>query len=364
MPRQGIDRVFLSIVLILLFAGLFIFVSAALGTLARSESKFDNLLMSQLLFGLLGGSVAMYITSRIKYQFWRKNAFWIFLGSVILAGLVFVPGIGMEHGGARRWIDLGITTFQPGEALKFGVIVYLSAWFSSYHKQIHSPVFGLLPFLLMLGITGGLLLAQPDTGTFLIAVGAGTAMFFAAGGKWRYVVLLFVLGAVLIGGLAVWKPYIRDRISTLITLDDFQGSGYQVRQAMIAIGSGEIFGRGFGQSVQKFNYLPEAHGDSIFAVFGEEFGFVGASALIMLYVVFALRGLWIAGHAPDMFSGLLVVGIIILLTGQSFINIGSMINLLPLTGVPLVFVSHGGTALLIAMAEVGILLNISRYRRV
>ena len=360
---RSVDRIFLTIVLCLLGAGTLIFVSAALGTLARSESKFDNLLMSQLLFGLLGGSAAMYITSRIKYQFWRKRAFWIFLGTVALSALVFVPGVGMEHGGARRWIDLGITTFQPGEVLKFGLIAYLAGWFASYHKRMHSPVFSLIPFLFMLAITGGLLLAQPDTGTFMIAAAAGVAMLIAAGGKWRYVVLIFILGGVLVGGLAMWKPYIRERISTLIFLDDFQGSGYQVRQAMIAIGSGELFGRGFGQSVQKFNYLPEAHGDSIFAVAAEEFGFIGTFLLVLLYLLFALRGLWIAGRAPDVFSQLFAVGLIVLLTAQSFINIASMLNLIPLTGVPLVFVSHGGTALFIAMAEVGILLNISRYRK-
>lgn len=360
---RSVDRILLTIVLCLLSAGLLIFFSASLGTLARSASKFDNLILSQLVFGLLGGGVAMYVTSRIKYQFWRRHAFWIFLATIGLALLVFVPGIGMEHGGARRWIDLGITTFQPGEALKFGVVVYIAAWFASFQKRVNSPLFGFLPFLIMLGITGGLLLAQPDTGTFMIAVAAGMAMLIAAGGRWRHIFLVILLGVGLIAGMAVWKPYVRDRISTLIHLDDFQGSGYQVRQSLIAIGSGEFFGKGFGQSVQKFNYLPEAQGDSIFAVAAEEFGFIGASLLVILYLLFALRGLWISAHAPDVFGGLLSVGIVILLTAQSFINIGSMLNLLPLTGVPLMFVSHGGTALLIAMAEVGILLNISRYRK-
>lgn len=361
--RHSVDRIFLAIVITLLTLGFFIFVSASLGILARNESQFISVLTGQIGFGLVFGSIAMYICARLKYQFWRKYAFWVFGVTIILSILVFVPGVGMEHGGARRWLDLRITTLQPGELLKFGVIVYLAAWFTFVRKRIQSPYFGFYPLLALLGIAGALLLGQPDTGTFLIAVAAGMAMYIAAGARFREMVILVLLGATLLGGVAVWKPYVRERITTLIHHDDFQGAGYQVRQSLIAIGSGGVFGTGFGQSVQKFNYLPEAQGDSIFAVAGEELGFVGTTTIVLLYVLFALRGLWIAGHAPDHFSGLLAVGLVILITSQSFINIGSMLAIAPLTGVPLVFISHGGTALMVAMAEVGILLNISRYRQ-
>ncbi len=363
MQRHGVDKIFLTITLTLLCVGFFIFSSATLGTLDSGQKKFWNILMGQILFGMVGGGISMYICSRIKYQFWRKQAFWIFLAAIILCILVFIPGIGMEHGGARRWIDLGITTVQPGEALKFGVILYLATWFTFVKKRIHSMYFGFYPLLGLLGIAGALLLAQPDTGTFLIAVCAGTAMYVAGGARWRDLIIIFLMSIILLGAVAVWKPYVMDRITTLIHHDDFQGSGYQVRQSLIAIGSGELFGKGLGQSVQKFTYLPEAQGDSIFAVAGEEFGFLGSTIIVILYLLFALRGLWIAAHAPDRFSGLLAVGLVILITAQSFINIGSMLALAPLTGVPLVFISHGGTALLVAMTEVGILLNISRYRQ-
>ncbi len=362
MRRQGVDRIFLSIVIALIGAGFFIFVSATLGILAKDAGQFTNILIGQLGFGLLLGSAAMFICSHIKYQFWRKYAFWILAAAIVLALLVFVPGIGMEHGGAKRWLNLRITTFQPGEVLKFAVIVYLAAWFTFARKRISSPYFGIYPLLGLLAIAGTLLLGQPDTGTFLIAVFAGMAIFVAAGARWRELLILAVMGVVLLGGVAMWKPYVRERITTLIHHDDFQGAGYQVRQSLIAIGSGGIFGKGLGQSVQKFNYLPEAQGDSIFAVLGEELGFFGSVIIIMLYSLFALRGLWIAAHAPDRFSGLLAVGLVILITAQSYINIGSMLAIVPLTGVPLVFISHGGTALMVAMAEVGILLNISRYR--
>jgi cell division protein FtsW len=363
MHRNSVDHIFLILVISLLLAGFFIFLSASFGALDRNAGKFDNLLFSQIILGFMGGGIAMYITSSlIKYNLLRNYAFWIFIGSAILALFVFVPGIGMEHGGAKRWIDVGITTFQPGEILKFGIVVYLAAWFTVFKRKIHSPYFGIYPMLAIIGVAAGLLLAQPDFGTFAIAATAGVAMYITAGAGFRDLSVLLVVGIVMILGMALWKPYFIDRISTFLIHDDFQGSGYQVRQSLIAIGSGEVWGRGFGQSVQKFHYLPESHGDSIFAVATEEFGFVGATILILLYVAFALRGLWIASKAPDNFGKFLAVGLVTLITSQSFLNIGSMLNLVPLTGVPLVFISHGGTALAVAMAEVGILLNISRHR--
>ncbi|MDO8521448.1 MAG: putative peptidoglycan glycosyltransferase FtsW [bacterium] len=362
MKRQGVDVLFLGIVLALLVAGFFIFVSASMGSLMRGDTMFNNIVVGQILFGFIGGGICMFIASRIKYTFWRKHALLILCTTIIFATLVFVPGLGMEHGGAKRWIDLGITTFQPGELLKFGLIVYLAAWLALFHKRIRSPYFGIVPLMIFFAIAAGLLLKQPDFGTFAIATAAGILMFLAAGAAMRDIFLLGLIALIAFGGMALSKPYFLDRISTFLHPDDFQGSGYQVRQALIAIGSGGPLGRGYGQSIQKFNYLPEAHGDSIFAVAAEEFGFWGTTLLVLLYLLFALRGLWIGARAPDMFGGLLVVGLVMLVLTQSFVNVASMLNLLPLTGVPLVFVSHGGTALLVAMAEVGIILNISRYR--
>lgn len=363
-PSRGVDKIFLSIVLSLLGLGFLIFVSAALGTLANNEQKFTSLLVGQIGFGLFLGGIGMFVASRIKYIFWRRFAFWILIASIICSALVFVPGIGMEHGGARRWLDLRITTFQPGEFLKFGIILYLATWFTFIKKRISSPYFGFYPLMGMFGVTGALLLSQPDTGTFIIAAAGGTAMYIAAGAKVRELALLLLLAVGLIAGLAFTRPYVMDRITTFFEHDDLQGSGYQINQSLIAIGAGGLFGQGLGQSIQKFNYLPEAHGDSVFAVASEEMGFVGASVLVLLYVLFGLRGLWIASRAPDRFSGLFAVGLVILIVSQSFTNIGAMLALAPLTGIPLIFVSQGGTALLIAMVEVGILLNISRYRRV
>jgi len=360
--RKGVDRIFLAIVVTLIVVGFLIFVSASFGTWAKNSSKFLNLLLSQIVFGLCGGLALMYIASKMRLVILRKYAFWIFLTSVIIALLVLVPGLGMEHGGAKRWIDLGFTTFQPGELLKLGVIIYLATWLTLHKKRIHSALFGIYPLLAVLGIACAIFLAQRDTGSFLVVGFAGTAMYIAAGARWRDIAMLFLIAIIGLGALAMWRPYVLDRFETLWNHDDMQGSGYQLKQSLIAIGSGEITGKGFGQSIQKFNYLPEAHGDSIFAVAGEEFGFIGSTFLVLLYILFGLRGLWISAHAENTFSALLVVGLVTVIMSQSFINISSMLGLVPVTGVPLVFVSHGGTALLFALLSIGLILNVSRHR--
>jgi cell division protein FtsW len=190
-------------------------------------------------------------------------------------------------------------------------------------------------------------------------------MLISAGEKLRHVAVLFLLAVVAIGVLAIFRPYVMQRITTFINpANDPQGAGYQIQQSLIAVGSGRITGRGFGQSIQKFNFLPEPIGDSIFAVASEEFGFIGAASLILLMTFFTLRGLKIATRAQDSFGGLLTIGIVILIITQSFINIGAMLAVLPLSGLPLIFVSQGGSALLLALAEVGIILNISKTARV
>jgi len=206
-----------------------------------------------------------------------------------------------------------------------------------------------------------ILLSQPDTGTLLSILIAGLSMFFVAGGRFRHLLFLTVIAAVGIGVIIFTRPYALDRVRTFIDPSaDPLGSGYQIRQALIAIGSGQLSGRGFGQSIQKFSFLPEPLGDAVFAVAAEEFGFLGSIFIVFMFLAFTLRGLRISGRAPDQFSRLLALGIVILISSQSFINIAAMLGVLPLTGVPLLFVSHGGSALLFALAEVGVVLNISK----
>lgn len=361
---KKIDRSFFIIVVILVVSGFLIFTSASLGLLARGGAKFSQVAFNQILFGIVGGSIALLITSRIPYRFWKKNAFYIFILSIIATLFVFIPGVGLEFGGARRWLDLGITSFQPAELLKIGFIMYLAAYFSSLRTKIKKPIHGLFPFIGTLGVVSLILLSQPDTGTLVVMFAAGIAMFFVAGAKWSHIFSIAGAAAVGVGILAYIRPYVRERIfSFLNPASDPLGASYQIQQSLISIGSGEWFGRGFGQSIQKFNFLPEPIGDSIFSVAAEEFGFIGSIIIISIFLAFAFRGYKIATKAPDYFSGLLVVGIVTLIVSQSFINIGAMLGILPLTGLPLPFISHGGTALFFALAEVGIVLNISKYMK-
>jgi cell division protein FtsW len=214
----------------------------------------------------------------------------------------------------------------------------------------------------MLLIVGVILLIQPDTGSLLVIGLAAVAMFIAAGARWLHILGIAGIGASGLAVLAYMRPYIRERLLTFLsTTSDPLGAGYQIKQSLIAIGSGKWFGRGVGQSIQKFDFVPEPVGDSIFAIFAEEWGFVGVIALIGLFIAFALRGYKIAADQSDTFGQLLVVGLITLIAAQSFVNISAMIGLMPLTGLPLIFVSHGGTALFTALASVGIVLNVSRH---
>lgn len=356
------DRYFLGIVILITVIGLFSFVSASLGILTRSEEKFYGVIFNQIVLGLVGGFGVLWLTMHIPYLFWRKNAFYIFLLTLGLTVLVFVPVLGFSHNGAQRWISIGPISFQPAEFLKIGFIIYFSTWLAWTQKKSQSVKHRILPLLVLLSIVALILLKQPDTKSLILISVSALVMLFVSGVPWKWVI---GIGSICVAGLivlALLRPYVMSRINTYINpSSDPKGSSYQLQQSLIAIGSGGIFGRGLGQSVQKFKYLPEPQGDSVFAVIGEEFGFVGSSILVILYVFLAVRGYKIAIMAPDNFGRYLVVGIITLIVGQSFLNITSLVGLFPLTGVPLVFISHGGTSLLIALAASGMVLNVSRY---
>jgi cell division protein FtsW len=357
-----IDKFFLYTVIALLVLGYISFVSASFGVLARSSSKFWSIMISQTIGLVLGGGL-MYWFSRIDYKLWRKYAFFIFIISIGLTILVFIPSISLEHGGARRWIDIGPISFQPVEILKIAFVMYFAGWLSWVKGKAKQVKYGVLPLVIMLGIVAGILLQQPDTKSIILIFIASSSMLLLSGIPWKYILYGFLGGAILFIALALSKPYLMQRVKTFMDPSaDRLGSSYQLDHSLIAIGSGGVFGRGLGQSVQKFTFLPEPQGDSIFAVIGEEFGLIGTMTIVILFLMFGLRGLRIAYRAPDSFGRLMVAGIVILLVAQSFLNIASIIGLFPLTGVPLVFISHGGTSLMIAMAAIGIVLNVSRYQ--
>ena len=361
--KKKVDRFFLITVLILTVVGLAMFISASLGVLAKSKPTFYSILISQLGLGLCAGLILMYFGQKITYKFWRKSAFFIFLLSLALTAAVFIPALGVSHSGAERWIGIGPISFQPAEILKLGFVIYFAAWLTWAKSKIESFKSGVLPFLGMLAVVGFILLNQPDTKSFILIAGTGVVMLFLAGAPVKNIFLICTLAALTLAVLVIFTPYLKERVQTFIDpSQDTQGASYQIQQSLIAIGSGGIFGRGYGQSIQKFSYLPEPQGDSIFAVLGEEFGFIGTVTIIVLYLFFALRGFRIANNSPDSFSRLLAFGIVILITMQAMMHIASITGVLPLTGVPLPFVSQGGTSLAINLAAVGIILQISKHR--
>jgi cell division protein FtsW len=357
------DRIFASIVLVLVIGGIALFSSATLGLLARVNSSPWKLVVSQLVLGLIPGLVALFIFRYISAKRLASLVVPMYVFSIILTLLVFVPHVGLTLNGARRWINLGFTTFQPGEFLKITVLLMLASYLAHAKDKIQDIRSGLIPFCIIVGIPCGLLLLEPNTSTMLIIAASAACLYFLAGAPWRDFGIMLAGVLVLLTALVIVRPYLKDRIMTFIhPSHNAQTSGYHIQQSLIAIGSGGWGGRGFGQSVQKFNYLPEAESDSVFAVYGEEFGFIGAVLLVLLFVAFAMRGLMIASEASTMFGSLAATGLTLLITFSAFLNIGALLGILPLTGLPLPFISHGGTALMAALASVGIILNVAANR--
>lgn len=355
---------FFLLVLAAALAGLAIFASATLGLLARQESFISKgiLLQAGLGFGL--GMLGLFIAKTISFAWIRKAAPYLYLLGLAATALVFVPGIGLRANGATRWIDLGFTTVQPAEFLKVGMVLVLAWWLAPHARQLSDPKKGLLPFLFIIGMPAFILLMQPNTSTTLLLIATGAVMYFAAGAPWRDFGILAVLGIAAIGSVILMRPYVLDRITTFLDPSaDALSSGYQIQQSLISIGSGGLLGRGFGQSVGKFNYLPEPDGDSVFAVFAEETGFIGATLLLALFIALAARGIVIAGNSRELFGGLVALGLSFLLIFQAFINISAMLGIIPLTGLPLPFISHGGTALLATLIMCGLILNVASLRK-
>ncbi len=364
MKKIKVDIPFLISVIILSLAGFLIFSSASLGLLSKQASIYSDVATKQAVLGLGLGTIACICLAQFDYRKYKAYALPFFIGSIILTLLVFVPGIGWSHGGAKRWIGLRIISFQPSEILKIATIIYLATWFSNVKEKVSTMRYGLVPFGVIVSIVGVVLLLQPDTDTFAIIACAGLAMYFVSGGRWKHIGLLAGIGLLLLGGLILTRPYLLQRVMTFVNpATSARGAGYQIQQSFIALGSGGFAGRGFGQSIQKFNFLPEPIGDSIFAVAGEEFGFIGTVSLVLLFLFFCFRGLKIANKTSDQFGRLLVIGIVILITAQAFVNIGAMVGIIPLSGITLPFVSHGGTSLAMTLAMTGIVLNISKQQK-
>jgi cell division protein FtsW len=361
--ENKINRLFLASVIILTISGFVMFLSASLGLLTQNGVSFSTVAIKQSI-SLIIGLIIFFSLSKVKYTFFRKIAFFILLFAIVLNLLLFIPQISIFHGGASRWLSIGFFSFQPSEFLKIAFIIYAAAWIQHVKEKIKSWKFGLLPYLILTAILGILLLSQSDTDTLIIIAFTGLLMFFIAGMPIKHIIIVGGILCTLIVGVVILRPYAKERIMTFFNKgNDTLGSGYQINQSLIAIGSGQFLGRGFGQSIQKFGYLPQPTDDSIFAVSAEEFGFIGSTLLIALYLLFAISSFKIGTSTSDSFGGFVAIGIAILIITESFMNMAAMLGLMPLFGVPLLFVSHGGTALIITLAAAGIVANISKFTK-
>ncbi len=360
MGDKKIDKPFFFATMALVISGIFIFYSAALGFASRQNLEYSNLIFNQLVIGLCAGSFLAFVVFSIKYTTLRKIAPWIFIISFIALFLVFIPGLGYGYNGAKRWVDIFGVSFQPIELLKISSIIFFSAWISKYQKRNEKTRFGIFSLGLLIGLCAIPLILQPDFDGIIILAIPLIAILFASNAPLKEMLIFGSIGVILLGGVGLSIDHVRTRaLSFLNSEEDSQGANFQVRQALIAVGSGEFFGKGYGQSIQKFKYLPEPAGDSIFAVYSEEMGFLGAVALILLYTFWALRGYKLAHLSKDNFAKYFIVGAVTLIITQSFINIASMLAIVPVVGMPLVFISQGGTALMINLCIVGIILNMS-----
>ena len=299
------------------------------------------------------GFTALGLTSLIPYQFYKKFSQPVMIAALLLLIAVLIPGIGFEAQGARRWIDLGFAVLQPSEFTKLAIIMYLSSWLAN-HQRIG-------PFVFIIGVVLGLIMLQPDLGTALIVGGVGLLLYYVSGGSLKRISLTLLVGLVIGGILIIASPYRLNRLKTFIDpTSDPLGTSYHIRQVLIAIGSGGISGQGIGKSRQKYQYLPEASTDSIFAIIAEETGFIGALCVIGALFSLIHHGLRIAKDAHDPFGQLLGTGIISWIGLQIIINLSAMVALIPLTGVPLPLISYGGSSLIVILAALGIVINIAR----
>lgn len=358
------DRMFFLLVLGIVLAGLAIFSSAALGLLARESSSVSQDIMLQAGLGFGLGFLALVVARALPLAQVKRFAPYIYGATILFTLLVFIPGIGLHAKGATRWIDLGFTTVQPAEFLKIGFVLALAWWLTPRTRQLSSYKSGLIPFIILLAIPTAILVIQPNNSTALLIIATGAVMYFAAGAPWRDFGILIFVAIIGFAIIASVRPYVLERVKTFFDPSaNSLSTGYQIQQSLIAIGSGGLLGRGFGQSVEKFNYLPEPSGDSVFAVFAEETGFLGASILLILFVALAARGIVIAGDSRDLFGGLVALGFSFIIILQAFFNICAMLGIIPLTGLPLPFISHGGTALLATLLSCGLILNVAAHRK-
>lgn len=360
--NQSPDYFLLTLFLVLIIFGLIILASAS-SPMARI--KFGDsfyYLKRQIIYGLFPGILGFLFAYFFNYQNYKKIIFYILLINIFLLILVKFSPLGLNFGGSSRWLKLGPIIFQPSELLKITYIIYISAWLSNVRaNRIYDFKKGLVPFIIISGLIGFLLYIQPATSIIFILLGSGLLLYFIGGARLRYVFLIFFLGIIGIGIMSLFtSEYRLQRIKSFFDSSDIYGNAYQSTQALITIGSGGLTGFGFGKSTTKARTLPEPLGDSIFAVAAQELGFIGSSSLVILLSLLVLRLFWLAIKNKDRFGQLILCGFGLIFGIESLIHIAVLVKLFPVTGIPLPFVSYGGTFFAVSMTMIGIALNISK----
>lgn len=343
--------------IILSTVGIFILYESSTYTAALNIGDKYYFVKNQSIWLALGITLSIFV-SRINYKRYYKLALPMLLGSLVLLVLVFLPGIGLELKGAHRWINLGFTVLQPSEIMKVSMTLYLAAWLS---VKENGRVFA---FLILLSISVLLVILEPDMGTAFIIASTSTIVYFLSGASLKEMGVILLIVVVGLLGLLKMEPYRIQRLASFQNFDtkDLATTSYHVKQIILSLGSGGLTGVGFGKSVQKYAYLPENTTDSIFAIYSEEAGFIGSVILISLFFIQLILGFMISVHSPDMFGRLIAVGVTSFIGIQTLINLASQVVLIPLTGIPLPFISYGGSSLIINFISIGILLNIARKK--
>lgn len=348
-------------IIILIIVGLVVLSSAGIIDAQKKFGSAYYYLNHQLLYGVLPGLALMYIFSRIDYRKWKKLSLLLLFGSLMLMIMVFMPRFGISLKGASRWLELAGISFQPSEALKLSLIIYLAAWFGGRDSRIKNWTYGAAPFFLVLLFAAVLLVLQRDIGTLLVVSTISIGVYFVAGVSMKQFGAIMAILILALATLILIEPYRFNRIKSFLNpATDPRGISYQVNQSMIAIGSGGMFGVGYGRSSQKYGFLPEVVHDSIFAVIAEELGYAGSLTVMSLFIFLCFTLIQVAKGISDKFGILLVMGVNIWIMSQAFINIAAMSGLAPLTGIPLPFISYGGTAMITLLAGLGIVLNVAR----
>jgi cell division protein FtsW len=362
--RQRIDAVFLLPVAILVVLGIEMVFSASF-VVAHNDFGDDTYFLTRHLGWLALGLVGMVLTARMDYHVWNRVAAPLYALTLVLLAVVLLPGLGTTSYGASRWLSLGpLPSFQPSELAKLAMIVYLASWITRVGEDINKLTFGTIPFVIILALSAGLVLVEPDLGTAVVLVLTAALVFLVAGANLLHAMLGAVVACFGLVNFVINAGYKADRIEAFLDpWADPEGIGWHTTQTLLALGSGGLAGLGLGAGRQKYYWVPNAHTDSIYAIVGEEIGFIGTLLVLLLFLFIAWRGLTIACGARDMLGRTLAAGATLLIVSQAMLNMAVVSHVVPNTGVPLPFLSYGGSAMIVSMVAAGIILSVSRTVR-